>query len=50
MWSHEIVGVSTGDRYQEIEFSSSSWAMRMNDQVGTGTSTVQVTDPMFEAW
>lgn len=50
MWSHEIVGVSTGDRYQEIELASNSWAARMNDQVGNGSSTIQTTDPVFAAW
>ena len=50
MWSYEVVGPRTGTRYEDIVLASTSWQVRMNGQVGSGSSVIETRDPVYEAW
>ena len=50
MWSYEVCGPRTGRRYHDVVLASTSWDVRMNGQVGSGTSVIETRDPVYAAW
>lgn len=50
MWSYEMCGPRTGDRYDSVTVSSVTWGTRMNGRIAKGTAVIQTRDDAYEGW